>query len=119
MEHLEYGEHGVQGLVVLLLVAIALALVAGLVWWMIRRQKPARPDTVVSDNEDQFCPVEKDILAMVRQYGGPMPQSEVARNIALEEDTASRVLRRLEEQSALVREWDAERCEFMVTLPPV
>ena len=57
------------------------------------------------------------ILDMLRQKGEPMPQGEVAANLAMDLDALGSWLAGMERREMLRRTWNTEQSTYMVHLP--
>ncbi len=96
-----------------LFIAGVILVVILLVWFIHRR-------TVASDGltgkERRELPSEqKEILSMLRQYGGPMMQTELLDIMSYDLDAAVEILKEMESKGMISREWKAEQGTYEIT----
>jgi hypothetical protein len=60
---------------------------------------------------------QREVLAMLRQNGGDMFQTEVADNIAGDIDYAVDILMELEKKAKIKRSWDTNKSAYLVSAP--
>jgi DNA-binding MarR family transcriptional regulator len=59
-------------------------------------------------------PMQAEILAMLRQNGGPIAQSEIGETVPMDSDDMANALRELEQRNLVRREWSSEKQVYMV-----
>jgi len=77
---------------------------------------------MAGDIHDQEGPedtgdLDAHILAMLRQKGEPMPQSEIAANLGMDLDALGSWLAGMERREMLRRTWDPAQSAYVVHLP--
>jgi len=114
--HMHGAYVGTGGLGAVPLVLLAVAVVAGvalLIWWLFfRRFSEASPDEAAQ--EEVRRNLDGQIMAMLHQAGGAIPQSHIRVALGLATDEVAGALRRLEEQGRVARAWQAEEYTFSV-----
>ncbi|MBU0608958.1 MAG: hypothetical protein KKI08_13820 [Armatimonadetes bacterium] len=109
--HLAIG--GLESIIPLLVILIALAGVAVLVWWLSSRRRP-EPSSEEAAQEETRQNLDGQIMAMLHQAGRAMPQSHMRVALSIPIDELAVALRRLEEQGRVLRTWQAEEYTFTV-----
>ena len=97
-----------------LIVGSLIALIV-LILWLIHRR------TVMSNGltplERKKLPrVEREILAMLRQNGGPMTQSEIIDVLPGDLEDLAEVMKGMEDKGLIDRKWTPEKGSYVVTL---
>jgi uncharacterized iron-regulated membrane protein len=117
---MEHGEHmrdyaggNGSGIVLLLLALALLAVVAVLIWGLASRRRPEAPPEDAAQTEIREN-LDGQIMSMLHQAGGTMPQSDIAANLDLSVDEVAVALRQMEEQGRISRTWRAEDYTFTV-----
>jgi len=94
----------VGGLVLLVL------LVAALVYFRGRQG-----DGLSRAERRDLGPMEAEILAMLRQTGRPVVQSEIGDTVPMDPDDIAQAVQDLESRGLVHREWSSERQAYIVT----
>lgn len=86
-----------------------------LILWLIHRR------TVMSDGltlieRKKLSRLEREILAMVRQNGGPMLQSEIVDTLPGDLEDLAEIMKSLEYKGLLDRKWTSEKNSYVVTV---
>jgi uncharacterized membrane protein len=99
-----FGIWLVLGGILLLVVIVALLLYF----------RSRQPDGLSRTERRQLDPVQAEILAMIRQNGGPLAQSEIGETVPMDTDEIANALRKLEERGLVRREWNGEKQVYMI-----
>jgi len=67
---------------------------------------------------ETYCARENEIMAVLKQKGRPVEQSELCQCLGLAEDELARYLAEMEQRGFLRRTWDHEHQVFMVGASP-
>ena len=109
--HLAAG--GLDSLLPLLVLLLVAASAALLVWWLTSRRRGELSPQEASAHEVRDN-VDGQIMAMLHQAGGAMPQSHIRVALGLPIDEVAVALRRLEEQGRVLRAWQPNEYTFSV-----
>lgn len=74
-----------------------------------------QPDGLSRAERRNLDPVQAEILAMLRQKGGPASQSEIGEIVSMDADETADTLRRLEDRGLVRREWNREKKAYIVS----
>jgi uncharacterized membrane protein len=117
MRHFGRFGHAVQGnspgWILPLLLVVGLALVALIVWLLVRAHRSNSVTTQATPltHEELEC----QIMAMLAQAGRPLKQAEIAENLALPREEIARVISSLEREGGVVRRWELAGYTFTVS----
>ena len=111
MNHHTMPVHGFPIGSLLLLAAVGIAIVIGV---LLLRRYLAGPDGLSPAERKSLEGGEAEVLAMVRQTGGPLPQPELSETVPLSPDDIASALYQLERRKLIERRWDAERHAYLV-----
>jgi hypothetical protein len=102
-----------EPLLPLLLLLVAVAGIALLVWWLTstRRGEVSPEEASAQEVRENL---DGQIMAMLHQTGGAMPQSHIRVALGLPTDEVAVALRRLEEQGRILRAWQPNEYTFSV-----
>ena len=95
----------------LLLAVVGIAIVIGV---LLLRRYLVGPDGLSAAERKSLEGGEAEVLAMVRQTGGPLPQPELSETVPLSPDDIASALYQLERRKLIERRWDAERHAYLV-----
>lgn len=73
-----------------------------------------QPDGLSRSERRGLDPMQTEILAMLRQNGGPVAQSEIGETVPMDSDEIANALRELEDRNLVRREWSSEKQVYMV-----
>lgn len=111
MNHHTMSVHGLPIGSLLLLAVIVIAIVVGL---LLLRRYLVGPDGLSPAERKSLEGGEAEVLAMVRQTGGPLPQPELSETVPLSPDDIAGALYQLERRKLIDRRWDAEKHAYLV-----
>lgn len=97
------------------LIATTLILLVAVILWLIHRR------TIMSDGltpleRKKLSRLEREILAMVRQNGGPMLQNEIVDVLPGDLEDLAEVIKGMENKGLIDRKWASEKNSYVVTL---
>ncbi len=101
--HLGWGWFIVAGFILLVLV------VTGFVYLRLRQS-----DGLSRSERRQLGPMEAEILAMLRQTGRPLGQSEIGQSMGMDVDDIAEAMHFLEGGGLVRREWSSDRQTYLV-----
>jgi hypothetical protein len=90
-------------------------LVAGLIWLINRRTVASDGLTHVERKNLSFQ--EREILAMVRQHGGPMRQDWLIDELPGDSEGLAGIILEIENKGLIKREWNSDVGTYMVSTP--
>jgi DNA-binding MarR family transcriptional regulator len=90
---------------------LLVVVVISLILYFRRRQ----PDGLSRSERRELGPTQTEILAMLRQNGGLVAQSEMGDTVPMDSDEIADALRELEDRGLVQREWDSEKQTYMVS----
>lgn len=99
---------GIGGLILAFII-----LIAGVVW-LIHRKRVASDGLTPIERKELDYP-EREILAMLRQHGGPMMQSEIIDALPGDLADLASVMKTMEAKGLIHREWRSEQGTYIVT----
>jgi len=73
-----------------------------------------QPDGLSRSERRELDPMQAGILAMLRQNGGPVAQSQIGEAVPMDSDETANALRELENRGLVRREWNSEKQSYMV-----
>ncbi|MBN2594224.1 MAG: hypothetical protein JXA81_12015 [Sedimentisphaerales bacterium] len=96
------------------LIAAALILLVAVILWLIHRR------TIMSDGltpleHKKLSRLEREILAMLRQNGGPMIQSEIIDVLPGNLQDLAEIIKSMEDKRLIDRKWMPEKDSYIVT----
>jgi len=105
-----HGLHGVLPVVAILGGVAALAIVL----WIVLRNRLIGASGLC-EHETQTLPGEEaDLLAMLRQKGGPMTQPEICENTGRTPEDIAALLQSLEDRGLVKRDWQPEGKAYVI-----
>lgn len=96
----------------LILALIGFAIVIGV---LLLRRHLTGPNGLSDAERKSLEGGEAEVLAMLRQTGGPLPQPELSETVPLSPDDIANALYQLERRKLIERRWDAERHAYLVS----
>lgn len=97
----------------LILGIIALAIVVGVLIWLLLQREPRRSSERFEKREVEEN-LEGQIMAMLHQAGGALLQTEIAANLDISVKRVAPILNALEEKRWIRREWRAGEYTYTV-----
>jgi len=112
MNHLAMG-HSVHGVFPVVAVLGGVVAVATILWLVFRNRVIGASG--LSEHERQTLPGEEaDLLAMLRQQGGPMTQPEICENTGRTPEDIASLVQSLEDKGLIRRDWQPEAKAYIV-----
>lgn len=102
-----------QPWMIALFIAVVIAAVILLIWFIHRRIVAS--DGLTKKERQELPSEQREILSMVRQYGGPMPQSELVGMMPYDLDDITEILKEMEFKGSIRREWKSEQGTYEIT----
>jgi DNA-binding MarR family transcriptional regulator len=87
--------------------------IAGVIW-LIHRKRVASDGLTPIERKELEYP-DREILAMLRQHGGPMAQREVIDSLPGELADIARVMNAMESKELIQRKWRSDPETYIVT----
>ena len=99
------------------LVIAALVLVAAGVAWLLYRRAVAC-DCLTPEEQEKLTDLEREILSMLRQHGGPIRQDRLIAALHGDNEGLAVFLLEMEKKGRIRREWEAGTGTYLVSEPP-
>ena len=99
--------------VVALFIAALIAAVILLIWFIHRRTIAS--DGLTGKERKELSSEQREILSMLRQHGGPMPQTELVDIMPYDLDDIAEILKGMESRDLIRREWNSEQGTYEIT----
>jgi hypothetical protein len=87
--------------------------IAGVIWLIHRKRVASDGLTPIERKELDYPEIE--ILAMLRQHGGPMMQSEIIDTLPGDHEDFARVMNAMEAKKLIQREWRSDQGTYIIT----
>jgi len=113
MHHLHYFQSSFSSWKIAALLSVIVLIIALLI--TIIRRYDMRANGLTGTERKSLPREEREILAMVRQHGSSMSQTEIAENTAGDFSYVVDVLMELEKKAKIRRRWDADRGTYLVS----
>ena len=97
-----------------LFIAGTIAVVILLIWFIHRRIVAS--DGLTEKERRELPPEQKEILSLLRQYGGPMMQTELVDTVSYDLEDAVEILKELEARGLIRRQWKHEQGTYEITV---
>lgn len=82
--------------------------------WLLLRRYLVESDGLSKAEAEKLSPEQSDILAMLRQKGGPLSQSRICEDTGKPSEEIASHLRVLENKGLVQRKWDSEKRAYIV-----
>lgn len=112
MRHLHYNHLGEPWMIAVYIAAFIIVLI--LLIWLIHRTR-VDSDGLSGRERKTLPPEERQLLSMLRQHGGPKLQTEIADVMPYELEDIASMLKNLESQSLIRREWKQDQSTYEIT----
>ncbi len=112
MRHPHYNHLGEPWMIAVYVAAFIIVLI--LLIWLIHRTRLAS-DGLRSRERETLPPEERQLLSMLRQDGGPKLQTEIADLMPYELEDIASMLKNLESQGLIHREWKQDQGTYEIT----
>jgi len=99
-------------MIALFIAALIVAVI--LLIWFIHR-KTVASDGLTAKERKELSSEQREILSMLRQYGGSMPQTELVDIMPYDLDDVSEILKEMESKGLIRREWISEQGTYEIT----
>ncbi|WP_319406982.1 hypothetical protein [uncultured Desulfosarcina sp.] len=103
------GDAWMTGVIILVFVIV----IAGVIW-LIHRKRVASDGLTPIERKELEYP-NREILAMLRQHGGPMTQREVIDSLPGDLEDIARVMQAMESKGLIQRKWRSDLETYIVT----
>jgi len=100
---------GIGGLILAFII-----LIAGVVWLIHRKRVASDGLTPIEKKELEYP--ESEILAMLRQHGGPMMQCEIIDLLPGDLEDLASVMNAMESKGLIQRKWRSDQGTYIVTV---
>jgi len=113
---MRHGHHILSGVEPWLAGVVFLAVVCliGIVVWIVHRRTVASDGLTPLERKNLPYP-QREILSMLRQYGAPMMQSEIADAMPIGPEELAETLKSMEAEGLVGRRWEAEASTYLVS----
>jgi len=96
------------------LVGLAAIVVIVFVFLLMLRHRLVGPSGLSRGERKSLDAGEAEVLAMLRQTGGAVPQPDLSETVPMSPDDIARSLRSLEEKRLIQRQWNTEKKAYLV-----
>jgi uncharacterized membrane protein len=96
-----------------LFIAALIVVVILLVWFIHRRTVAS--DGLTGKERKELPSEQREILSMLRQYGGPMPQAELVDMMSYDLDDITEIFKEMESKGLIRRQWKSEQGTYEIT----
>ena len=90
-----------------------ITVIAGIIWLVHRRTVASDGLTPMERKDLNY--LEREILSMLRQYGGPIMQSEIVDALPGDLEDLAEVMKGMEAKGLIQREWRSNQGTYIVT----
>jgi hypothetical protein len=97
------------------LVLASVVLLVAVILWLVHRRTILSNGLTPVERKELPWP-QREVLSMLRQNGGPMLQSEIVDRLPGDVQDLAAVMRRMEDNELIARQWIPDKNTYVVTL---
>ena len=116
MHHGQYAPGSADAVAVTVLLVVVALLVGAIVWYA--RRRGVTPEGLSRAERDGISDPQAELLSMLRQYGSPMLQSDLASATSFDARALAEAIRALEARELVYRRWVPEASTYLVSTDP-
>jgi hypothetical protein len=95
-------------------IVLSFIIVIASVIWLINRKRVASDGLTPIERKELNYP-ESEILAMLRQHGGPMMQREIIDSLPGDLEDLASAMKAMESKGLIQREWQSDQGTYIIT----